>query len=88
VELQWPSVRILRTAQFRGKLSKYLFSSHRVPLARNALPDRKLRFAVNILPRSDMEAWSGELQEMVQQWRSVQRWINSHLNIAERFRPH
>jgi hypothetical protein len=52
------------------------------------LPDRKLRLAVNILPRSDMEAWSGELEKMVQRWRSVQRWINSHLNIAERFRPH
>jgi hypothetical protein len=52
------------------------------------LPDRKLRFAVNILPRSEMEAWSGELQKMVQRWRSVQRWINSHLNIVERFRPH
>jgi len=52
------------------------------------LPDRKLRFAVNILPRSDMEAWSGELQNMVQRWSSFQRWIHSHLNIAERFRPH
>jgi hypothetical protein len=52
------------------------------------LPDRKLRLAVNILPRSDMEVWSGELQSMVQRWRSFQRLINSHRKIAERFRPH
>jgi hypothetical protein len=52
------------------------------------LPNRKLRFAVNILPRSEMEAWSGELQKMVQRWRSVQQWINNHLNIADRFGSH
>ena len=37
VELHWPSVRILRTAQLRGKLAKGLFSSHSAPLARNAI---------------------------------------------------
>jgi hypothetical protein len=37
LELQWPSVAILRTAYLRGKLAKGLFSSRSAPLKENAL---------------------------------------------------
>jgi hypothetical protein len=52
------------------------------------LPDRKLRFAVNVVQLADMEAWNEELENMVERWRMVQRWINSHVNIPGRFRLH
>jgi hypothetical protein len=50
------------------------------------LPDRKLRLPVNVVRRIDMEAWNEELEKMVQRWRTVQRWINCHVNIPGRFR--
>lgn len=37
VEMQWPSVTILRTVHLRGKLAKGLFSSRSIPLRNNAL---------------------------------------------------
>jgi hypothetical protein len=50
------------------------------------LPDRKLRLPVNVVQRVDMEAWNEQLEKMALRWRTVQRWINCHLNIPGRFR--
>ena len=52
------------------------------------LPDRKLRLPVNVVRRVDIEDWNEELEKMAQRWRTVQRWINCHVNIPGRFRTH